>query len=44
VFVAVGPLTNAVGARVVYAVSAAALVAAAVAAALLLPREGQSRS
>ena len=37
-FVVVGPLTNAVGARVVYAISAGALVAAAVAAALLLPQ------
>lgn len=44
VFVAAGPLTDAVGARIVYAVSAGALVAAAVAAALLLPREGGSRS
>ncbi len=44
VFVAVGPLTNAVGARVVYAVAAGALVSAAVASALLLPREETARS
>ena len=44
VFVVVGPLTNAVGARIVYAISAGALVAAAVAAALLLPRRQTARS
>jgi MFS family permease len=44
VFVVVGPLTNAVGARVVYALSAGALVAAAVAAALLLPQRQTAQS
>ena len=44
VFVVVGPLTNAVGARIVYAISAGALVAAAVAAALLLPRRQTAQS
>jgi MFS family permease len=44
VFVAVGPLTDAVGARVVYAIAAGALVVAAVAAVLLLPRREGSRS
>jgi MFS family permease len=44
VFVAVGPLTNAVGARVVYAIAAGSLVVAAVAATLLLPREETARS
>ena len=44
VFIAVGPLTNAVGARVVYAISAGALVAAAVAAALLLPQRQTPQS
>ena len=44
VFVVVGPLTNAVGARVVYAISAGALVAAAVAAALLLPQRQTAQS
>jgi MFS family permease len=39
VFFLVGPLTDAVGARVVYAISAGALVVAAAAAAWLLPRE-----
>lgn len=40
VFFLVGPLTDAAGARVVYAISAGALVLAAAAAAWLLPREG----
>jgi MFS family permease len=44
VFVAVGPLTDAVGARVVYAIAAGALVIAAVAATLLLPQEETARS
>jgi MFS family permease len=44
VFVAVGPLTDAVGARVVYAIAAGALVVAAVAAVLLLPRREGPRS
>ena len=44
VFVAVGPLTDAVGARVVYAIAAGALVVAAVAATLLLPQEETLRS
>jgi MFS family permease len=39
VFFLVGPLTDAAGARVVYAISAGALVVAAGAAAWLLPRE-----
>ena len=38
-FLVAGPLTNAAGARVVYAISAAALVVAAASAARLLPRE-----
>ncbi len=44
VFVAVGPLTDAVGARVVYAIAAGSLVVAAIAATLLLPREETARS
>jgi MFS family permease len=44
VFVAVGPLTDAVGARVVYAIAAGALVVAAAAATLLLPREETAQS
>jgi len=38
-FLAAGPLTNVAGARVVYAISAGALVVAAVSAVRLLPRE-----
>jgi MFS family permease len=43
VFVVGGPLTNAVGARVVYTIGAGALVVAAAAAALLLPRQGAQK-
>lgn len=41
-FAAVGPLTDAAGGRVVYALGAASLVVAAAAAARLLPREGDT--
>ena len=43
VFVAAGPLTNALGARVVYVIAACSLAVAALAAALLLPRDRGSR-
>jgi MFS family permease len=43
VFVVGGPLTNAVGARVVYAIGAGALVVAAASAVLLLPRQAPQK-
>ena len=39
VFLAVGPVTNAFGARAVYSIAAGSLVVAAVVATRLLPRE-----